>query len=132
LDNGLRGSLPSSFGNLLGLTTLSFNHNKLNGTIPASIGNLVQLTLLDLTDNSLTGTIPASLGKLKQLTDVGLYTNLLTGLVPSLPFAQWTDQCALDSCVDGEKCNQYKCPLPANAKGCIFGGISTEIGVHCK
>jgi hypothetical protein len=114
------------------LTTLNFNHNKLNGTIPASLGNLVQLTLLDLSENSLTGAIPASLGQLKELVNVALYTNLLTGLVPSLPFAQWTDQCALDSCVDGKKCNQYKCPLPANAKDCVFGGTVTGPGVHCK
>lgn len=46
LDFGdqLVGTIPSSIGDLVSLTTLELGHNQLTGTVPASISTLVNLT----------------------------------------------------------------------------------------
>jgi len=63
-ENNLVGPIPSSFGNLTGLTELILEGNKLNGTIPASMANLSSLTEFVLIDNELTGIIPPTLNNL--------------------------------------------------------------------
>ncbi|TVU26917.1 hypothetical protein EJB05_29490, partial [Eragrostis curvula] len=118
-DNDLSGIIPSSVGNLTGLTKLGLSDNNLTGTlgdwigrlkqlveielqgnnfnglIPSSIGNLTQLTTLSLAQNEFTVTIPASLSHLQQLTKLDLSYNNLLGKLPTGVFSSP----ALTTCV---------------------------------
>ena len=77
---GLRGSIPSSLGNLTSLTHLNLAANSLTGTIPSSLGNLTNLTYLAIW-GEFTGSIPSSLGRLTNLT----YLELGAGNNPNHP-----------------------------------------------
>ncbi|MFC1481593.1 FG-GAP-like repeat-containing protein [Candidatus Neomarinimicrobiota bacterium] len=82
-SNNLSGTIPTTIGNLTGLTNLRLLNNSLAGTIPDTIGNLTNLTHLYLYDNQLSGTIPVSIGNLTSLESLYLYQNLLSGSIPS-------------------------------------------------
>jgi Leucine-rich repeat (LRR) protein len=51
----LNGGIPSSIGNLTGLTYLNLNANMLNGSIPSAIGKLSNLQIVHLASNPLSG-----------------------------------------------------------------------------
>jgi hypothetical protein len=81
---GLSGTIPTWFGRLILLESLSFWDNQLIGPIPSELGYLIKLTQLDLSDNSLNGTIPLSLENLSMLNDVYFYGNpQLFGAIPA-------------------------------------------------
>jgi len=82
IDNFLKGTIPSSIGNLAYLRELHLNQNQLSGSIPFSIGNLVHVRGLDLSENVLSGNIPSSIGDLSKLEFLDLYTNKLSGTIP--------------------------------------------------
>lgn len=79
----LRGTLPSSLGNLTNLTRFSVTNNQLTGGIPASFGNMVNLGILELSYNQLSGSIPVALYNLPKLTQLILGSNQLTGSIPA-------------------------------------------------
>src|SRR5690606_3507021 len=60
--NDLAGTIPSSLGNLSGLSQLYLHVNEISGSIPSSLGNLSNLEWLWLDGNQLSGSIPASFG----------------------------------------------------------------------
>jgi Leucine-rich repeat (LRR) protein len=82
-DNYLIGSIPSTIGQLSSLYSLYLSYNELNGTIPSTIGQLSSLYSLYLSDNLLFGTIPSTIGQLSSLEWLDLSNNRLTGIVPS-------------------------------------------------
>ncbi|GJU46966.1 leucine-rich repeat protein [Tanacetum coccineum] len=82
-ENQLFGSLPSSIGSLVGLTTLHLGRNRFKGKIPATIGKLQKLQVLDLNSNQFSGPIPAAIGNLSLLIEVYLYSNIFEGHIPS-------------------------------------------------
>nr|GEV80486.1 leucine-rich repeat protein [Tanacetum cinerariifolium] len=82
-ENQLFGSLPSSIGNLVGLTALYLRHNRFKGKIPTTIGKLQKLQHLDLSMNQFSGPIPDAIGNLSLLNEVYLYSNKLEGNIPS-------------------------------------------------
>ena len=82
-DNELTGTIPSSIGNLSDLQSLFLFSNQLTGTIPPEIGNLSNLQYLELINNQLTGTIPPEIGNLSNLIRLNLALNQLTGTIPS-------------------------------------------------
>ena len=96
-SNTLKGSLPSTLGNLSELTRLDLHRNRkspfitpglppengLKGSPPASLGNLSKLKFLDLSQNGFTS-FPSSLGNLSSLTHLYIYDNEITSLPSSL------------------------------------------------
>jgi len=81
-NNNIGGHLPSDFGSLEALYSLSLANNHLTGTIPSSLSLMEQLESLDLSYNELTGSIPPELGNLS-LTSLTLAYNDLSGEIPS-------------------------------------------------
>lgn len=82
-NNGLRGLIPSSIGNLKKITYLALFQNNLSGPIPDTIGSLKELEILSLSENSLSGPIPEALQQCEQLKNLGLESNQLNGGIPS-------------------------------------------------
>ena len=81
-DNGLAGSIPSTFGGLVKLGWLDLNSNELTGPIPSALESLANLYFLDLSRNELSGSIPAWLGDMSSLLALYLSGNELTGGIP--------------------------------------------------
>jgi hypothetical protein len=75
------GTIPTSFGNLTGLTSLNLSSNKLT-TLSFILGNLVNLTILNFRDNRLVSPIPSTFENLINLTTLDLEQNLFTGEIP--------------------------------------------------
>ena len=80
--NNLRGTIPSSIGNLSNLRNLNFSLNQITGSIPPEIGNLSNLEYLFLTSNQITDSIPPEIGNLSNLKHLYLTGNQLTGPIP--------------------------------------------------
>ncbi|GJS31154.1 kinase-like domain-containing protein [Tanacetum coccineum] len=83
VENHLFGSLPSSIGSLVGLTTLDLGRNQFKGNIPTTIGELQKLQALGLYSNKFSGAIPDAIGNLSMLTQLYLDYNKLEGRIPS-------------------------------------------------
>jgi hypothetical protein len=83
LLNSLKGSIPSSIGNLTELVNLGLEDNQLSGSIPPSIGNLTNLHYLNVGGNQFSGKIPSFLGNLVNLKGLWLYDNQFKGSIPS-------------------------------------------------
>ncbi len=81
-SNNLVGPLPSTMGNLSGLTEVSMYQNQLNDSIPTSFASLTNLTNLVLSDNLLIGSIPSFLGDFSKLVQLDLTYNQLKGPIP--------------------------------------------------
>ncbi|XP_076960531.1 receptor kinase-like protein Xa21 [Bidens hawaiensis] len=82
LGNRLYGNLPSSIGNLVGLTRLSLGNNRFTGKIPSTIGMLQKLNGMGLFGNQFTGPIPDTIGNLSLLIELFLDSNRLEGHIP--------------------------------------------------
>ncbi|PWA35628.1 leucine-rich repeat protein [Artemisia annua] len=81
-DNQLFGSLPSSIGSLVGLTSLYLGPNLFKGKIPSTIGKLKKIQYLGLDSNQFLGPIPDAIGNLSLLTELYLDSNKLEGQIP--------------------------------------------------
>ncbi|GJV73099.1 leucine-rich repeat protein [Tanacetum coccineum] len=82
-SNQLFGSLPSSIGSLVGMSTLVLRANRFKGKVPTTIGKLQNLQVLSLSRNQFSGPIPDVIGNLSLLTELYLYSNKLEGHIPS-------------------------------------------------
>ena len=78
-DNGLKGELPASIGDLKSLEILYLPKNQLTGELPETIGNLTRLEALYLYYNQLTGTIPDSFVNLTNLYYLWVQGNHMDG-----------------------------------------------------
>jgi hypothetical protein len=66
--NYFQGQIPSKIkDHLLGLEVLLMSDNGLNGSIPSSFGNITSLQVLDLFNNSLQGQILGWIGNMPSL-----------------------------------------------------------------
>ncbi|CDO97683.1 unnamed protein product [Coffea canephora] len=79
---GLKGTIPSSIGNLKKLSTLILVGCSFSGPIPDSIGSLSRLVYISLNSNSFSGPIPPSIGNLSNLSWLDLSENNLNGTLP--------------------------------------------------
>ncbi|EAQ40562.3 T9SS type A sorting domain-containing protein [Polaribacter sp. MED152] len=82
-NNGLKGELPESFGDLTKLVNLQLSSNEISGNLPASFGNLTALKAIYLNSNSIEG-LPVELGNLSTLETVYLQNNEIFGQLPDL------------------------------------------------
>lgn len=80
--NALHGKIPPELGGLRNLETLLLNDNSLEGSIPPDLGGLVNVKYLRLDGNDLDGAIPSELGVLGRLEELYLQKNRLTGTIP--------------------------------------------------
>ncbi|TQD91232.1 hypothetical protein C1H46_023158 [Malus baccata] len=81
-DNGLTGSIPATFGNLVNLITLGLASCSLNDPIPPQLGRLGLLENLILQLNQLENLIPAELGNFSSLTIFTAAKNTLNRTIP--------------------------------------------------
>ncbi|KAL4576230.1 hypothetical protein LXL04_012321 [Taraxacum kok-saghyz] len=108
-----QGVLPTSIGNLSDrLSYLYLKQNLLYGNLPSSIGNLVGLTILDLSKNRFTGKIPSSIGNLQKLQLANLYLNQFSGPIPdAFGNLSWLTKLWLSS-------NKLECHIPSSLRNC--------------
>lgn len=81
-ENGLRGELPPSLGDLEFLKVLQLDSNALRGKIPPELGSLRNIEGMLLNGNDLDGSIPPGLGRLSNLLYLYLNENDLDGAIP--------------------------------------------------
>ncbi|XP_057811452.1 probable LRR receptor-like serine/threonine-protein kinase At3g47570 [Salvia miltiorrhiza] len=82
-NQNISGPIPSSFGNLTTLTSLSLGSCSLAGEIPESLGRLRRLAYLQLSVNGFTGSIPHALFNLSDVYYFDVSVNHLEGVIPS-------------------------------------------------
>ncbi|XP_073300780.1 uncharacterized protein [Primulina huaijiensis] len=82
-ENGFKGSVPESIGNLTDLLKLDLSYNEFSGRIPEMFKNLNSLEFLDLSFNRFGNFgVPLFLSKLTSLKEVYLSGNFLGGQIP--------------------------------------------------
>ncbi|KAG8373734.1 hypothetical protein BUALT_Bualt11G0055700 [Buddleja alternifolia] len=79
---GLKGGIPSGFGNLSSLNYLGLSTNDLHGGVPESFGRLQNLERIYLTGNRLEGPISDNLCRINILGILHLGENRLSGSIP--------------------------------------------------
>lgn len=79
--NGLSGTLPASFYNLVNLQYVFLANNQLQGTVGNGIARLTKLASLNLAFNVLSGSFPAVTG-LTGLRGLQLQSNRFTATIP--------------------------------------------------
>ncbi len=82
VDNGLRGSLPESIGDLTELEILQLGKNNIVGRLPASMGELSDLRELILEENGIFGGLPVEMSKLGDLEVLDVFSNRFSGEIP--------------------------------------------------
>jgi hypothetical protein len=83
-NNDMAGSIPTQFGLVTKLLSLTLSENSFTGTIPTQIGGLTGLSEWYMASNQLTGGLPTQLGMVTEMSsDLELQYNGLTGTVPS-------------------------------------------------
>ena len=82
---GYTGTIPTEFGLLTKVTTMTLMQNDLTGAIPTQLGQLVQVSYgFVLWSNSLSSAIPTQLGQLDQITsNFNLHSNSLSSAIPT-------------------------------------------------
>jgi len=94
----LSSTIPSEYGNMISLTSLSIESNYkdekgyftwgINGKLPSELGRLKNLQHLHMNDNYLTGTLISEIGQLFLLETLHLQNNFLQGPIPD-SYSNW-------------------------------------------
>ncbi|XP_076925611.1 uncharacterized protein LOC143588519 [Bidens hawaiensis] len=133
--NQLYGNIPSSIGNLVGLTVLDLGYNRFTGKIPSTIGMLQKLNIASLYDNQFTGPIPDTVNNLSLLSYLDFSSNKLKGHIPlSMGNCHYLSELYLsDNKLSGKLPNQLL-QLPSLSvaldlsRNMLFGSLPTEVG----
>lgn len=88
----LSSTIPSEYGNMISLTSLSLGSNYkdengyftwgIHGKLPTELGELKNLQHLHLNDNYLSGSLISELGQMYLLETLHLQNNFLIGPIP--------------------------------------------------
>ncbi|KAG6548806.1 hypothetical protein Mapa_009567 [Marchantia paleacea] len=108
----LTGKIPDEFGNLSSLLRLAVHNNNLTGPVPSSFGNLQQLSVIHLYNNSISGSLPPTLGNCRGLVMLHILGNQLSGSIPPT-FGQLENLVHLDV-----TSNQLTGPIPPELGNC--------------
>lgn len=113
-DNpNLKGTIPSSIGNLSTLASFSAGGCGLTGNIPAEIGGATNVIQMWLNNNDLAGEIPSEIADLVSLKILHVQNNELEGAMPSTicdirrPFGNLEELGA--DCDDAITCDEECC-----------------------
>jgi len=99
-ENMLTGTLPTEFGKLVQLQTLSVSMNDLTGSLPSVLSELTNLQGFWFYQNELTGSVADTF-----CTDNFQWTNLEGDCLPTNGTAEIDCPCCTKCCkVDGEEC----------------------------
>jgi hypothetical protein len=82
-NSGITGTIPTEFGGMLFLDSLSLHDCNLTGPIPSELGLIEHLHELELGGNRLSGTVPPELFQLSRLKTLELHRNQLNGALPN-------------------------------------------------
>ncbi|XP_027902387.1 probable LRR receptor-like serine/threonine-protein kinase At3g47570 isoform X1 [Vigna unguiculata] len=82
-SNKISGDIPTTMGNLIGLTQLMMGYNRFSGSIPSTFGKFQNMQKLVLRANQLSGHIGDFVGNLSQLYFLDMTRNMLEGNIPS-------------------------------------------------
>ena len=80
-NNHLAGRIPSFFGQLKSLVTLSLENNQLEGPVPSNLGQSQSLAELHLGGNRLSGRLLKTIGLLPLFT-LSISNNMIEGPLP--------------------------------------------------
>jgi Leucine-rich repeat (LRR) protein len=78
----LTGTLPSSFGNLTDVTSITISNSMISGPIPASLMKMTQVTFVYMATNPFTGTLPSDCF-MPSLGVFSLIESSLSGTIPT-------------------------------------------------
>ncbi|GJP54651.1 hypothetical protein CLOM_g13712 [Closterium sp. NIES-68] len=81
--SNIRGTLPPAYSSLVALQYLDLGFNRLSGPIPTSWGALGNLFSLSMPNNLLSQRIPKPIASLPHLDYVNLANNVFTGPIPA-------------------------------------------------
>ncbi|KAG8364996.1 hypothetical protein BUALT_Bualt18G0057000 [Buddleja alternifolia] len=91
--NNLNSTIPSSFWNLIDLSTLNLSSNYLSGQISPDIGSLKVINSLDLSWNQFLGDIPSSIGNPQSIEFLSLahnkFEDLILAYMPNGSLEKW-------------------------------------------
>lgn len=133
--NRIYGNIPTSVGELSGLTLLNLSYNSVSGEIPTEMGQLENLQMLGLAGNKMSGHIPYSLGDLKKLINIDLSGNHFVGQIPS-SFSNFQNLLSMDlsnnllnGTISGEMLNLPSLSTILNlSNNFLSGPLPSEIG----
>ncbi|KAG7953471.1 hypothetical protein I3843_12G110900 [Carya illinoinensis] len=80
--NYLNGSIPSAWGSMQQLVTISLYVNRVTGSIPRDLAKIKTLRSLTVAFNKLYGNLPPELGTMSSLETLSLSSNNFTGELP--------------------------------------------------
>lgn len=80
--NDLTSTIPTEFGKLTGLASLSLTNGTLRGEIPTELGSISTLRRVWLYNNQLSGVVPSTIQNLTALEVFEVQDNKLEGSMP--------------------------------------------------
>ena len=81
-DNGLVGTIPEAFYNLINITSLDLEDNELTGTLSVNIRNWREMRKIQFNKNALTGKMPGEMASMRLLEELDFSENEFSQFIP--------------------------------------------------